>query len=394
MGQNLPNTIMQFAKMDGSAYEPLALAVAHFFLTGTDTPSPVYEDVDLAVPHGTTVTADANGLFPPIYFDSDIPLRMVLVEAGGDLNDPFIDIDPVTQTLLITAGQIADGAIEDKLGYTPVDPDADVEFTEYVRLTKVLTAADGTEAGFRAIPVTAKNANYTLIMDDIGRMLRKDDTGSYTWTIPLNTNLAMPIGSRVYFDNGNTTNLTLAKDVGVTMRVAGDGTFTDQTTIVIAPGENGWMHKVGTNTWVVQKTQFAPTVTVATLPVSGFAGQRLYVSDLGGGAGSIEWDAVAGKWVRLRNEGLDIVTTNVGYTWTPFSSAPAQRHTGTLTADRTVTLATANAYNGMKARFTRTGSGAFNLSIGGLKNLATNTWCEVTYDAVGTAWFLSAYGAL
>ena len=45
-----------------------------------------------------------------------------------------------------------------------------------------------------------------------------------------------------------------------------------------------------------------------------------------------------------------------------------------------------------RARVTRTGSGAFNLSVGGLKNLATNSWAEVVYD--GSAWYLAAYGTL
>lgn len=67
-------------------------------------------------------------------------------------------------------------------------------------------------------------------------------------------------------------------------------------------------------------------------------------------------------------------------------------HTGTLTADRAITLGTANAATGATIRITRTGSGAFNLSVGGLKNLATGTWCEVVYN--GSAWSLTAYGAL
>lgn len=392
MGQLLPNPIMQFMNVVAGVVTPFALAQAKFYLEGTLTPSPVYEDADLLVSHGTTVTADAFGIFPAMYFDPDIPLRMIVIPNGGDISDPIFEVDPVSQLIEVTAGMIVAGAVVAHLGYTPVNPDADVEFTEYVKLTKVLTAADGTEAGFRTIPISTKNTNYTLIMDDIGRCLRKDDTGSYTWTIPLNANLAMPVGSRVYFDNGNTTNLTLAKDGGVTLRVAGDATFTDNTTITVAPGENGWMHKVGTNTWVIYKTQYVASVTVATLPATGFAGQTLYVSDLGGGAGLVQWDATALKWIRSRTEGYETIATNAGYTWTPFSSAPHQRHTGTLTADRTVSLSTTNAYVGMRARFTRTGSGAFNLSIGGLKNLATNTWCEVVYD--GAAWFLSAYGAL
>jgi len=67
-------------------------------------------------------------------------------------------------------------------------------------------------------------------------------------------------------------------------------------------------------------------------------------------------------------------------------------HTGTLTADRVLSLGTANAQTGSAIRVTRTGAGAFNLSVAGLKNLATNEWCEVVYD--GAAFVLSAYGAL
>lgn len=90
--------------------------------------------------------------------------------------------------------------------------------------------------------------------------------------------------------------------------------------------------------------------------------------------------------------GYATVATDADFTLTPITSAPNQRHTGTLTANRAITLSTTNAYAGMKFRITRTGTGAFNLSVGGLKNLTTNTWCEVTFD--GTAWYLSAYGTL
>ncbi len=38
------------------------------------------------------------------------------------------------------------------------------------------------------------------------------------------------------------------------------------------------------------------------------------------------------------------------------------------------------------------GQGAFNLSFGGLKNLATNTWAEAVYSNSG--WRLISYGTL
>jgi hypothetical protein len=94
----------------------------------------------------------------------------------------------------------------------------------------------------------------------------------------------------------------------------------------------------------------------------------------------------------LAPESCDVVSIDTGYTLTPGTSGEIQKNTATLTADRLVTLATKTAAEGDYFKITRSGSGAFNLSIGGLKNLATNTWCEVRYD--GSAWYLAAYGAL
>lgn len=91
---------------------------------------------------------------------------------------------------------------------------------------------------------------------------------------------------------------------------------------------------------------------------------------------------------------LQTLATDVAFTLTPHTSPTETVHTGTLTADRAVTLSTTNAVTGMKFLITRTGGGAFNLNVGTgpLKALATNTWGEVTYN--GTAWYLSRYGAL
>lgn len=131
--------------------------------------------------------------------------------------------------------------------------------------------------------------------------------------------------------------------------------------------------------------------TVATLPSSGLAaGMTAYCSDLGGGGGDVVCNGTL--WKREKEDGVATVSSDAAFTLTPLTSAPTQVHTGTLTADRAITLSTTNAYNGTKFRVTRTGAGAFNLSVGGLKALATNTWADVEYD--GSAWKLTAYGAL
>ena len=88
------------------------------------------------------------------------------------------------------------------------------------------------------------------------------------------------------------------------------------------------------------------------------------------------------------------VDANGTFTFLPASSSPTQVLTAPITADRTVTLSTVSAKNGQTARFTRTAAstGAFNWSIGGLKNLAVSQWCEVGWD--GSAWVLLQFGSL
>lgn len=90
--------------------------------------------------------------------------------------------------------------------------------------------------------------------------------------------------------------------------------------------------------------------------------------------------------------GPQIITSDAVFTLTPFISPVETIHTGTLTANRVVTLSTTNAYKGCKFMISRTGGGAFNLDIGGLKNLATGQWCVVVFN--GTIWTLFQFGSL
>ena len=95
---------------------------------------------------------------------------------------------------------------------------------------------------------------------------------------------------------------------------------------------------------------------------------------------------------RLSSIAPQTVATDADFTLTVGTDAENIRHTGTLTADRAVTLSTTGAYANARFTVTRTGGGAFNLSIGGLKNLATNEWALVIYD--GAAWYLAGSGSL
>lgn len=118
---------------------------------------------------------------------------------------------------------------------------------------------------------------------------------------------------------------------------------------------------------------------ISSTHVVGYSGgspanRRMSASQLKGGYQAIATDAAAALTVGTDAENI--------------------HHTGTLTADRAVTLNTTNAFAGARFLITRTGGGAFNLNVGTgpLKALATNTWAEFKYD--GSAWYLAAYGAL
>jgi hypothetical protein len=99
-------------------------------------------------------------------------------------------------------------------------------------------------------------------------------------------------------------------------------------------------------------------------------------------------------WAPFAQRAMQTIATDAIFTLTPGTTPEETRHTGTLTANRAVTLSTTGAFAGERFKITRTGGGAFTLDIGTgpLKSLATNQWCEVTYD--GSAWYLSAFGSL
>jgi hypothetical protein len=81
-------------------YQPLSLAGARmpgayllFFITQTDTPTPVYSNYDLTTELGPEVTADSDGIFPVMYMDPEITYRVQLFAADDTLQ---YDVDPYT----------------------------------------------------------------------------------------------------------------------------------------------------------------------------------------------------------------------------------------------------------------------------------------------------------
>lgn len=119
--------------------------------------------------------------------------------------------------------------------------------------------------------------------------------------------------------------------------------------------------------------------------------QIIAINDVNGLSSSLSGLSAAAA-AKLSIPAITTIATDAAATVTPSVTYTQVFHTGTLTAARTITLTTAGQTTGSVIRFTRAGSGAFNLNIGALKALATNTWCDVIFN--GTAWVLTAYGTL
>lgn len=98
--------------------------------------------------------------------------------------------------------------------------------------------------------------------------------------------------------------------------------------------------------------------------------------------------------VLVSRRGQQTIATDAIFTLTPGSSPVNTKHTGTLTANRAVTLSTTGAQRGNTFVVSRTGAGAFTLDIGTgpLCSLAQNKWGEFVFD--GAAWYLARSGSI
>lgn len=226
------------------AGKPLAFAKLYLYLTGTTTPVEAFRDAEMLDPLPTPVVADAQGIFPAIYFDGQSLVRAKLVSQTGDLSTPVLDVDPVNQLFTVYAGNIADGAIEEKLGYTPVDP-ANALFTAPARLDFTPTELNFDDVGYRGNPVAVKNLDYTFTVEDSQRLIRKDDTGEYDWTIPKST---FPLGHYIELNVGNTGDVVLKGATGVTLLGANSLTAGPRT---LTDGFRGRVQQVAADVWVL-----------------------------------------------------------------------------------------------------------------------------------------------
>lgn len=243
------------------AGEPISGALLQFYLTGTTTPTPVYTSSTLGTPLANPVAANGNGQFPAIFLDPTVTYRAQLqTPAGGVIADiDPLNVDVVAATQAQVNAGVATGVyvspatlaawtgVPGALGYTPVNKAGDTA----TNLAINPAAPVVNSAGYLGAPINTKNTGYTLALTDAGKTIYSTSASADTWTIPLNSSAAFPIGTIIALVNTGTANVTVAPAAGVTLNLAGTGATGNRT---LAQWGVATMIQVAANQWVISGT--------------------------------------------------------------------------------------------------------------------------------------------
>jgi hypothetical protein len=243
---------------------PVSGALANWYLSGTLTRTPIYTDSGLSIEHENPVEANASGVLPSIYLDSDIAYRVIITDAdGAELSDtdPYEDLDgAAVLAKLLTVDGSGSGLDADKLrGTTPttfglslIDDAAASNARTTLGLGSMATQSSSNvtiTGGSISVPLTinATAIAYQFVLEDAGKLVRGEAGGARVFTIPSNATVAFPAGTIIYLvqqDSGGSMILTPA--VGVTLLFgASVGTAT------LSYGDSGMLIKVNSNIWTV-----------------------------------------------------------------------------------------------------------------------------------------------
>lgn len=99
--------------------------------------------------------------------------------------------------------------------------------------------------GFRGLPTTSIDADYTFVATDAGKCRRLVGTTARVWTIPPNV---LQVGQVIVLRNFSTAALTVARGSGVSLRVGGSATDANKT--LSAQGLAS-LYQEDTNVWVL-----------------------------------------------------------------------------------------------------------------------------------------------
>jgi hypothetical protein len=111
--------IFPFNRASDINLNPLAAATLTFYRTGSTTLATVYADAGLTTPSANPLTADAGGLFEPIYLDPTIAYRVVLKNAAGTTLQDITRYSsfPLAPYLYASEYVVGDGVTDDTTAF-------------------------------------------------------------------------------------------------------------------------------------------------------------------------------------------------------------------------------------------------------------------------------------
>lgn len=152
--------------------DPIAGALAYFYLTGTTTNAAVYADNALTTPRTQPVVADASGRFANTYLDPSVTYRLIFKDAAGAT---IRDIDPLNPSGSIGTASITDGAVTTaKLATNAVTTvkitDANVTLAKMADLAAGSIIGRAVGAGTGAPTAITAAADLNMILSRVGEV--------------------------------------------------------------------------------------------------------------------------------------------------------------------------------------------------------------------------------
>lgn len=297
----LPISLIQFFDNSGN---PASGALCNVYEAGTTTAKNTYTTSSLLTANANPIVADSSGRFGLAYIDDGLTYKLVItdstagttfytadnLESPGDVdtnsvlntyttksadytlvagdNGAFIDFDASGGDRICTANSNTLGngfnitiGRRSTTGLVTVTPgggqviDGESSYiidTDYEAITLVSMGSTGwrirsltkREPAGEVVGINEQTGtSYTLVIGDKGKLVIMSNAAANTLTVPPNSSVAFPIGTRIEVRQGDAGETTIAAGSGVTINSA--GSFLDlrvQHSGVV-------LTKEGTNVW-------------------------------------------------------------------------------------------------------------------------------------------------